>query len=54
MRGLAKVRAEFRLTVLADHLRRVLNLVDMPRLLASLGYGWQGGRGRWWARRIDS
>jgi hypothetical protein len=37
MRGLAKVRAEFSLTVLADHLRRVLNLVDMPRLLASLG-----------------
>jgi transposase len=37
MRGLAKVRAEFRLTVLAYNLRRVLNLVDMPRLLASLG-----------------
>jgi transposase len=37
MRGLAKVRAEFSLTVLAYNLRRVLNLVDMPRLLASLG-----------------
>jgi Transposase DDE domain len=36
MRGLAKVRAEFSLTVLAYNLRRVLNLVDMPRLLASL------------------
>jgi hypothetical protein len=37
MRGLAKVRTEFSLTVLAYHLRRVLNLVAMPRLLASLG-----------------
>jgi Transposase DDE domain len=37
MRGLAKVRAEFSLTVLAYNLRRVLNLVDVPRLLASLG-----------------
>jgi transposase len=37
MRGVAKVRAEFSLTVLAYNLRRVLNLVDMPRLLASLG-----------------
>ena len=37
MRGLAKVRTEFSLTVLADNLRRVLNLVDIPRLLASLG-----------------
>jgi hypothetical protein len=37
MRGLAKVRAEFSLTVLAYNLRRVLTLVDMPRLLASLG-----------------
>ncbi len=35
-RGLAKVRAECSLTVLAYNLRRVLNLVDMPRLLASL------------------
>jgi len=40
-RGLAKVRAEFSVTVLAYNLRRVLNLVDMPRLLASLGSGWQ-------------
>jgi hypothetical protein len=37
MRGLAKVRAEFSLTVLAYNLRRVLNLVAMPQLLASLG-----------------
>jgi transposase len=37
MRGLARVRAEFSLTVLADHLRRVLNLVAMTRLLASFG-----------------
>ncbi len=36
-RGVAQVRAAFRVTVLAYHLRRVLNLVDMPRLLASLG-----------------
>ncbi|HEX9870353.1 MAG TPA: transposase [Candidatus Tectomicrobia bacterium] len=54
LRGLAKVRAELSVTVVADHLRRVLNLVDMPRLLASLGSGWQGGRGRWWARRLDA
>jgi hypothetical protein len=37
MRGLAKVRAEFSLTVFADNLRRVLHLVDMPRRLTSLG-----------------
>jgi transposase len=37
MRGLEKVRTEFSLTVLADTLRRVLNLVEMPRLLAALG-----------------
>jgi hypothetical protein len=42
-RGLARVRAEFRLTVLADNLRRVLNLVAMTRLLASFGSGGQGG-----------
>ena len=36
MRGLAKVRTEFSLTGLAYNLRRVLNLVDMPRLLARL------------------
>jgi transposase len=37
MRGLEKVRTEFSLTVLAYNLRRVLNLVEMPRLLAALG-----------------
>ena len=41
-RGLAKVRAECSLTVLADKLRRVVHLVDMPRLLASLGEGGSG------------
>ena len=37
MRGLEKVRTEFSLTVLAYNLRRVLNLVERPRLLAALG-----------------
>jgi transposase len=37
MRGLEKVRTEFSLTVLAYNLRRVLNLVEMPRLIAALG-----------------
>jgi transposase len=37
MRGLEKVRTEFSLTVLAYNLRRVVNLVAMPRLLAALG-----------------
>jgi transposase len=37
MRGLEKVRTEFSLTVLAYNLRRILNLVEMPRLLAALG-----------------
>jgi len=37
MRGLEKVRTECSLTVLACNLRRVLNLVEMPRLLAALG-----------------
>jgi transposase len=37
MRGLEKVRTEFSLTVLADNLRRVLHLVEMPRLRAALG-----------------
>ena len=37
MRGLEKVRTEFSLTVLAYNLRRVLNLVEVPRLLAALG-----------------
>jgi Transposase DDE domain len=36
-RSLEKVRTEFRWTVLAYNLRRVLNLVEMPRLLAALG-----------------
>jgi len=34
---LEKVRTEFSLTVLAYNLRRVLNLVAMPQLLAALG-----------------
>jgi hypothetical protein len=37
MRGLQKVRTECSLTVLAYHLRRVVNLVAMPRLLVALG-----------------
>ena len=37
MRGLEKVRTACSLTVLAYHLRRVLNLVEMPRLLAARG-----------------
>jgi transposase len=37
MRGLEQVRTEFSLTVLADNLRRVLNLVERPRLIAILG-----------------
>jgi hypothetical protein len=37
MRGLEKVRTECRLTVLAYNLRRVVNLVEMPRLLAARG-----------------
>ena len=37
MRGLEKVRTEFSLTVLAYNLRRVLNLIEIPRLLATLG-----------------
>jgi Transposase DDE domain len=37
MRGVEKVRTEFSVTVLADNLRRVLNLVGIPRLIAALG-----------------
>ena len=37
MRGLEKVRKEFSLTVLAYNLRRVVNLVGIPRLIAALG-----------------
>jgi hypothetical protein len=36
-RGLEKVRTEFSVTGLAYNLRRVLHLVEMPRLLAALG-----------------
>jgi hypothetical protein len=36
MRGLEKVRAEFSLTALAYNLRRVLNLVAFPELMAAL------------------
>jgi transposase len=37
LRGLEKVRTEFSLTVLAYNLRRVVNLVGIPRLIAALG-----------------
>src|SRR5262245_13184675 len=37
MRGREQVRTEFSLTVLAYNLRRVLNLVETPRLMAALG-----------------
>ena len=36
MRGLEKVRGEFSLTALAYNLRRVLNLVELPKLIAAL------------------
>jgi hypothetical protein len=36
MRGLEKVRAEFSLTALAYNLRRVLNIVALPNLIAAL------------------
>ena len=36
MRGLEKVRAEFSLTALAYNLRRVLNIVEFPRLMVAL------------------
>jgi hypothetical protein len=36
MRGLEKVRAEFSLTALAYNLRRVLNIVEFPDLIAAL------------------
>ena len=35
-RGLEKVRAEFSLTALAYNLRRVLNIVGFPQLMAAL------------------
>ena len=36
MRRLRKVRAEFSLTALAYNLRRVLNIVEFPTLMAAL------------------
>ena len=36
MRRLHKVRAEFSLTALAYNLRRVLNIVEFPTLMAAL------------------
>ena len=36
MRGLEKVRAEFSLTARAYNLRRVLNIVGLPKLIAVL------------------
>ena len=36
LKGLAKVHGEFSLTVLAYNLKRVLNLVGVPRLLDAL------------------
>jgi transposase len=36
LKGLAKVRGEFRLTVLAYNLKRVFNIVGVPRLVAVL------------------
>jgi len=34
--GLEKVRGEFSLTALAYNLRRVLNIVELPKLIAAL------------------
>jgi hypothetical protein len=36
MRGLEKVRGEFSLTALAYNLRRVVNIVELPKLIAAL------------------
>ena len=36
MRGLEKVRGEFSLTALVYNLRRVLNIVELPKLIAAL------------------
>jgi transposase len=36
LRGLRKVRGEFSLTALAYNLKRVLNIVGVPRLLKAL------------------
>jgi hypothetical protein len=35
LKGLAKVRGEFSLTVLAYNLKRVCNIVGVPRLVAA-------------------
>jgi hypothetical protein len=35
MRGLEKVRGEFSLTALAYNLRRILNIVELPKLIAA-------------------
>jgi hypothetical protein len=37
MRALEKVRTEYGLTVLTYNLRRVVNMVGIPRLMAALG-----------------
>jgi len=37
LRGLAKTRGEFSLTVLAYNIKRVINLVGVPQLMAALG-----------------
>ena len=37
LRGLAKVRAEFSLTVLAYNLKRAISVVGIPRMIAALG-----------------
>ena len=36
MRGLEKVRGKFSLTALAYNLRRVLNIMELPKLIAAL------------------
>jgi hypothetical protein len=36
MRGLEKVRGDFSLTALAYNLKRVLNIVELPKLIAAL------------------
>jgi hypothetical protein len=36
LKGLRKVRGEFSLTVLAYNLKRVINLVGVPQLMAAL------------------
>ena len=37
MRGLKNVRAEFSLTVLAYNIKRVMNILGVPRLMAAVG-----------------